>query len=512
MKRIILLITALTVGTILASSFKCASVAYNTAKKNHKLKLFDEAEKGYEKELKQNPNNEEAWIRLAEVKIQKQDPDVAGAIETILKADDIIKDKNLKKRAANFKYQQWANTYNEGIKFYNKYLKTKNDKFLDSALFQFNLGIRVKPYYPDTYKIRAGIFETKGDTTKGIKDYNKFCELIEPSYKFAVDNGIIINMPREDALKRLDPPKKTEGKKYNDNDSVLVDEFEIDKKQFFLFSFLNDKNKAFVKGWRYDPPEHWLDQEKSMIGQFSTLTYSTLASIYYNKKDFDKSLEFLKKITMIEPSNEQASAFMINIYQQSGKEDEAFKSLENMIKENPDNKFYIAQLGDLYLTKANDDPKYLDKAIAEYKKALEIDEDYYSIMKFLAIAIKNKAGLIQKEESDKQKAAEKENKRYDQKTERYFPLLEESAEYFSRSLESDEYQDDFSIHGELVNIYEVLDEKEKMEEHLGELETMEYMIDDAQQQQYLLQMLNIYSRMKNTEKLEEIQEKLAEYE
>ncbi|HOQ49849.1 MAG TPA: tetratricopeptide repeat protein, partial [Candidatus Kapabacteria bacterium] len=189
---------------------------------------------------------------------------------------------------------------------------------------------------------------------------------------------------------------------------------------------------------------------------------------------------------------------LINLYIELNKKDVAIKEMEELVKAEPDNKIYWEQYGSLLMNFGD-----YDSAIEKYKKSLSIDPNYDFALRNIASAYKNKAYKIQVEEQDK---LDKDPK-YKINVEAFLPYLRSSAEFFERSLNTEQFRDDMDVLAELANIYLVTNEKNKLDAVVSKLEAIEDKIDDSKKSNYYLKMIKIYSDMKNEKKLKEVQSK-----
>ncbi|HOK14859.1 MAG TPA: tetratricopeptide repeat protein, partial [Candidatus Kapabacteria bacterium] len=199
-----------------------------------------------------------------------------------------------------------------------------------------------------------------------------------------------------------------------------------------------------------------------------------------------------------EPYNADANTSLINLYIELDKKDVAIKEMEELVKAEPDNKIYWEQYGSLLMNFGD-----YDSAIEKYKKSLSIDPNYDFALRNIASAYKNKAYKIQVEEQDK---LDKDPK-YKINVEAFLPYLRSSAEFFERSLNTEQFRDDMDVLAELANIYLVTNEKNKLDAVVSKLEAIEDKIDDSKKSNYYLKMIKIYSDMKNEKKLKEVQSK-----
>ncbi len=502
MKKYFILLVVLLAGTLLIQGFQCASSEMTTAKVAAKNQDFQKAITYLKKELQNNPENEEAWVLLAEVHENLGNYDEMA--EALNKAEKVVKTQEFKDRVPRLKNVLWVNAYNKGISYFNQYFEDKNKKYLDSAIMKYDLAISVRPERPDFYKLKAMAYEQRGDTSKAINAYQKYMSLMEEEIQLAKQYNITINMSRDEALSTLGEPEDTFGTKTGQEaeaDSLITDLITVDNKPLYLYSRMKPDEQPKVVGWYYDPPENVPEFEKKQQQNIDIGPMAALAQIYYDNKEYDKALKYVNKIRIVDPTNSQANSFLVQIYHVQGKSDEALKAVRDMAQNNPNNKLYRAQYGDLLLNM-----KKWDKAIEQYEKALEIDPDYAYAMVFLASALKNKAKDIQNEQIDKLD----EDPKYEADPQEYFPLLERAAQYFEKSLDYEQYSNDIDILGELINVYEVLDRKNKVATYLAELESLEFLVEERNKEKYYRTMCSVYTKLQKKEKRKEYCDKYKE--
>jgi tetratricopeptide (TPR) repeat protein len=485
-------------GAFLFQSFQCASREFTTAKVALKNQQWDRAEEYLKKEIDKNPDNTEARIMLAET--QQQLKQHNSAVETINKAEDKAKTPQMMDRIRMFKYNAWVTYYNSGLSFYRLYSSTKKEKYLDSAIAKFDLGARLRPEMVDFKMQKARLYEVKGNEKKSIEHYQKALDLMNEEFEFARENDIYLQMPRNEIVSKLGEPLSITGLKTDQGDSLQTDKYDINGDEVFIYYNENkDQGNFQAFGWRFNPPDTWLDAEKQQPTAIEVSAIAIIAQYYFDQGNLEKALEYTKKLNAVDPTNNEANRFMVQLYQELGRTDEAIEQISSLTEKYPDNKIYFAQYGDILLTLGN-----YDEAIEQYKKALEIDPAYDLALRNIASAYKNKASVIQMAQQEKQE----EDEDYEMEPEKYIPLLEKSAEYFSRTLETETFENDIEVLAELANIYYVLDENEKLMEVANRLEALEEEIEPAQEERYNLIMLKVYDNTKQSEKLKEVQKKL----
>lgn len=481
------MIVFLIIGTVLFQGFQCASPEMTSAKLAVRNHDYAKAETKLNQELSKNPNNVEANIMMASVKMKlHKTQDVVKYLDN---ADKNNKDPKNVQKIAFLKYNAWADAYNTAVNKFNKYFTTKNKALLDTAIQYFDIDISIRPNNPEFYRLKGQAYESLKDDINALNTYKKYIEKISKEIQFAKNNHIFLDLPRKEVIKKLGAPNASKpdaipGK----SDTLLTDKFITNGHFVLIFYSQNTSKDYIIDGWRVDPPKTWLPMEVASRSDIHISPIAYLADYYFKKKDLDNAKKYAKMITTINPSNVQVNSFLVNIYVQQGKTNEALSELDNLCKDNPDNKFYLSQYGEILFTL-----KKYDKAIIEFEKALKIDPNYCDVLRNLGAAFKNKAFLIiqaQQDKSDK-------DKKYKGSPDEYKPLLNKSAKYFAQCRTCDKYKNDLMVLSELSSLYYVLERKDDLNSVVDDLERLEQIISDDQKESYWMKMCKILSNMKS---------------
>lgn len=501
MKNYSLLIAFVVLTVFLSQGFQCASPDMTAAKIAIKNKDYPKAEDYLNKEITKNPGNEEAYILLIEIKYNQGN--YLGAAKELNTAQKVIKSPEMAGKIPPLKYMLWVNLYNEGFNYLNSFIKSKTEKYADSALLFLDAGIGIRPEKLEFYSLKAAVLEASEDTAASMEVYKQYIDKAKNEIDFSKSSGIYIGLDREKVIEKLGKSKQYAGFKEESGDSTGTDLYNIDNKEVFVFYSKNKSESMKTVGWRVNLPVDWQSSERERPFFFNTLPFASVAAYYYfNKKQPEKALEYIKLWLQIEPSNKDANNSLVIIYSELGKTDEALKYVEEQSKKEPNNPVYLAQRGDLLFNMGK-----WDESIFQYEAAIRLNPEFWNVYRNCASAFKNKAVIIQQNIQDQ---LEKDPKfKYDPSE--YTPFLKKSAEYFEKCLSSEDYQNDFLVFGELANIYEVLDEKENLKRILTKLEEMELLLEDKDRESFLLILVKIYSNMKDSKKLEETQKKLKEW-
>lgn len=495
MKKIALSILMLLVGSIAFQGFQCASRNMTTAKVAFNNRDYDKSIEYLKMELAANPNNGEAYVYLTEIYMTKQEFVLAAeSANKALKSNIDETQKNTMKIRIN---QIWVEAYNDGVESYSKYLETKQQSHIDKAMAYFDLGISIRPEITDFYNFKGSAYEVIGDTLKAMQQYEIFVEKSMKDITFAKANGLYYDMTRRAVNDKLGKPKNSQVKPSSTRDTSITDHYVINDKDLFLF-YDQDKANFMLKGWRFDPPMDRLEVERSQRFNMNTTPIRALAQLHYVRKEFDASLKYIQLFAQIEPTNPEANTSLVALYQELGKTDDALKSVDELTKSDPKNKYAWAQYGDLLQNMSR-----YQESIDKYEKALEIDPTYEFVLRNIASAYKNLAGDVQRKQQDKIEADSKYKPDYEE----YFPHLRKSAEYFSRAMKTPEFANDFQVMGELANIYTVLDQANELKQILNKLEAVESSVPKNKRDQYYLILMKIYGDLKESQKLQEVRAK-----
>lgn len=508
------------VFVLLVQSFQCASPEMTTAKVALKNRDLQKAETFLEKELQNNPNNAKAYLLLAETKMQMGN--LIGAARVIKQSDQYVKDAIIKVQAEMIKGNIWRLCYNNGIDYFNRYFSKKNSLLLDTAIMVFEAGLYVRPNINDFYPLIGQAYEVKGDTQNAIKYYELYSKQIQPELRLASEKGLYLKQELSSALEKLGKPNYSKAIKISpQSDSIMIDYFTLGNDELYLFSS-NREGKFLTIGWKVNPPKDWLTDEKEQPTELNSTPFAALAQLYYNQKLYDKAIENVKKILILEPENSDVNAFLVLLYDLQGKRDEAVSFIESLVQRNPDNKLYRAQYGDI-LMQLNQ----YDKAIEQYEMALKIDPSYDVAIRNCAAGYKNKVALIIKQESDrldslkkieaetpKTKKGGKEptgatTSQQQINPTKFMSYVEKSITYYEKAKEFPRFSNDYTLYEDLSQLYYVAGKTEELKKIVAELESIEQIIKKEDKEQYYYALLKIYDTLlKNSDKVQEIQEKI----
>jgi tetratricopeptide (TPR) repeat protein len=100
--------------------------------------------------------------------------------------------------------------------------------------------------------------------------------------------------------------------------------------------------------------------------------YQSMSKIYKKEENKEKAAEYISKGRIAYPNDNNLIVTELEGFLQSGKNDEALENLKVAIENDPKNQVLYFARGTVY-----ESLKQNDNAIADYKKALEMDSNYY---------------------------------------------------------------------------------------------------------------------------------------
>jgi len=503
LRTILKSIAILIISTFILEGFACTSRDMMTAKNKQKRGEFAEAAKYLEKELVKNPNNEEAILMLAEIRLEQKLLQETAHILRDAEEKNKIKTKKYAEKLPILKNRLWIDCYNMGTKFHNDYLSSNDASNLDSSIYYNEVGRILRPHILEWYSRISQAYMLKGDTVKGNQFLDEFTQILHNEIEFGFDNGIYMTQDVEEALTKIGASSKAKFDTTEREDILRSDVFSLDSNNFWFYSYKKAGDKNFViKGWRMNLPDDLTPQESGTWWETNLYPFNELSAYYYDRKEYDNSLKYLKMLQKLNPTDQKVNTSIVQVYTNQNKEQEAIDYLVALTNKDPNNKVYY-QLHADFLFNFN---KY-DEAIEIYQKALDIDDNYGLALRNMASAYKNKASLIQSKEKEK---LDKDPK-YVVNNDEFFPLLEKAASYFERASVQQSFRLDVDLFRELSNIYLVMDKKAELDKSIKRIEAMKYKVAPERREDILFVLLKIYSDLKNDAKAKEIQNEIEKF-
>ncbi len=125
----------------------------------------------YEKEIAEDPQNSEAYYGLGKVYFEMRD--FMKAKESFDKTLELNPESEYKEQIDGLMFTMWAMAYNDGINYYNKRIKAKDEQiksvYADSAAYFFKQGIEIRKDTVATYNLLASVYNIQKKTDKATK-------------------------------------------------------------------------------------------------------------------------------------------------------------------------------------------------------------------------------------------------------------------------------------------------------------------------------------------------------
>ena len=469
MKRLFLTLIILAAGAVLFQGFQCSSPEMASAKIAYRDGDTLKAKAKLQELLRKAPNNGEAWIFLADIESKLKN--FKEATEALGYAKKNMGAKVLPEQIAAVEASIWAGSYTKGFNYLEQFGENNDSKFIDTSIYYFNIASVVRPDNADIHRIIAVAYENKKDEEKALESYNKFVQAMKPSIDYAKAKGIYIGQPAREAVmktgarpfdSRMLPLTK------DDKDSLVYVGLKDDNNEIYLFlSDTKFDGKFIVKGWAVNQPSYLSNEEKANWRSIITNPYLALAEIYFKKKDYDKSMEYIMTVSAIEPFNISVNDYIVQIYQEQGKKEEALNVIKSIVDKNPNNSYYIQRYADILATfeKWDEAANYYEKAI---KTAEPDSKDIPRAYQNLGVCYKNVAAGIY---SRQRELADKNLKPMD-KTE-YEPFLMKSIDNYRKALGYEEQKENIDIMVDLFDIYFLVNLENDMKDIIKKIEAME---------------------------------------
>ncbi|GAA4010654.1 tetratricopeptide repeat protein [Hymenobacter fastidiosus] len=160
----------------------------------------------------------------------------------------------------------------------------------------------------------------------------------------------------------------------------------------------------------------------------SPALYGRLLQIARQEKNDAEALKVVQQALVVYPDNKVFKLEELNMYLSSGRGSEAIGKLESAIAADPTNGNLYAVLGSLY-----DKSKQPEKALAAYKKAVEVEPNNFDAQFNLGVYNYNKAADLYTKASKMDLATyQKSGKKFEADGKKYF---QDSLPYFEKALQ-----------------------------------------------------------------------------
>jgi len=205
-----------------------------------------------------------------------------------------------------------------------------------------------------------------------------------------------------------------------------------------------------------------LDQYRKAteVGYLGAKMYLYMANLYQRMEDQEGYLAIIQEGRKAYPEDADLIVYELNYYLQNKKFEEAKQNLNLAIEKEPDNKQLYFSLGVVY-----DELGNTEKAVESYKKAIELDPNYFD-------AVYNLGALYFNEGVEMNNAANEieDNEEYNKAREAAKGVFKEGLPHLEKAHELDP-QDAGAI-ASLQQLYALLDMTEKYQEMKAKLEAI----------------------------------------
>ena len=364
--------------------FQCSSAELTSAKLYIQNSEWDKAEAQLQKDVNDNPQDEEGWYWLGYVRGEKQDySGMLDAFHQALKISD-AHDKDIN----NVVLHYWVQFYNQGTKdlqagkdtsgAYGKAVTAFNNAILlepdslmsykglayaylnmgnnDSAIGPLNL-LWTKSKDEDAAKFLGEIYFENGQKLKGDFQNDNSGKLDTLKNVNAIENGMseeevsaTIGQPDQKSTTQLG---KSKGKAKTGNQDLTSDVWTY-KIYGLTLTFQSDRLKDKKVDFVYNPQVDSSHYQAAMV-------------------QFDSALGVLIPASKVYQDDASLTTVLTNTYIAAGKEQEASEAFKAAAEKNPNNKDYQYDYGVILLKQNN-----FHRAIEQFQKTLALDSLYWN--------------------------------------------------------------------------------------------------------------------------------------
>ena len=468
----------------------CGGADLQSAKLYRIQHNWDKANLMLEQALRSDPTNDEAWALYVENLYSLK------RYEKIAEVIDTARLYAIKNRAQveAVRHNTWIELYNGGLGAYQQNPESKEQQH--AAIGLLESAMKVAPDQPETYELLGDVYFSAQDTAKYIATYEEALNQVRSIHDQGVALGLIVKMEPSQVESAVGgAPSKDTIVHVGISDSVRVYYYRSNDGFFYFEKAAKPPHKWQLTGWRFTNT-YEVGMQPMRI---STNPYRLLASYYYEKGNkalaqgnkakaeeyYGEAAPLFIAIQRLDPSDENASNYITEIYRKLDQPEKAKSEYERMIAERPSKNLYTAY--GAVLLKTDD----YEGAINAFQKALDIDPAYEFALFNLAATYKNWAAADQKKGIQDAPKTDKKNQKGETKTDILRPKLEKSTEYFEKVIALDKKE--FNSYANLTENYEILGKPDKSKEALVNLEALKN-TDVAKDPAFWNALGNIYVR------------------
>lgn len=382
--RILAIMVAVIAVSFAFVGFECSSAELTSAKLYYSKSEWDKAEAQLQKDLNNNPQDEEAWYLLGRVRAQKQNwSGMLDAFQHALKISDVDK-KDIDAVTEHY----WVQFYTEGAKYLQSG-KDSSDAYA-KAVIAFNNAILLEPDSLINYKGMAYAYLNMNYNDSAIGPLNILWtkQKDEDAAKFLseiyLENGRKLKSDfQNDNGGKLDTLKNVNSIEQGvSEEEVSATLGQPDQKNSLQPTKAKVKKKAVTQNASSDV---WTYKTYGLTLTFESdrITEKKVDFVYNPQIDsskyqlamvqFDSALSILVPASKIYPEDQTLITLLTNTYIAAEKTLEATDAFKVAAEKNPDNKDYQYDYG-VILLKGNS----FQGAIDQFTKTLKIDPQYWN--------------------------------------------------------------------------------------------------------------------------------------
>jgi tetratricopeptide (TPR) repeat protein len=404
-------------------SFECASSDFTGAKMRIQQRNYQEAVPLLEKEVKNNPTNEEAWYLLGAVKSDLEDYDgMNTAFTQALKISPVHSSE-----IHGVRFSKWGQHINSGVNLLER-ASSDSVQYYEKSIVEFQKSIKAWPDTGLTFRYLGYAYNNKGELDKAQEAYLKAWSLGDEAESAKRAGLIYLHQGQE--LK-----SKFENDSVNAVSMRSLKNLERIRKGITkgdVIAAVGTVNpKDVTKGPKGTKKEDWkypkynlslsFDNEKLVAKKFDSpfnpKIDSTQARAAFKK--FAAATDILEEARKKDPKDPEIINFLMQAYINADRITAAITTFREQVKNEPLNKQNHYVLGVLLRSASK-----FDEAVTEFLEALKIDPNFADAAYDIGATYYNWGVDIIHEAEEKGV----ETKAYLEKFEKSLPFMEKVSE------------------------------------------------------------------------------------